>query len=228
METWIKYAPILLFDEKEPFAIKQVGCTLFHSVSSSPSFPGSPSRRRLIDPASKGAEFVVEYAYSYDYDIQHLYELEHVWIYVASDKTVCGCEASFHGKYLNQMIPAFPILPSGNMSDTHVRLYVQPGKHAFLPHPDLFALYPNADSCCFEEAGNAGLDTPEMFEKVVPVLSDTQQYMVKTYIKQKYAFKPSWHFREIPIPEELYTSWVAVEKEIPARIISELKKIGAF
>jgi len=224
LKLCIQFAPHVLFDKKEPFDIKHIGCTVFSGRAPSPSFPGSPLKRRIIDPVAKHAALAVESAYSYDYDIQHLYELEHVWVYIAADGTVCGCEGSFHGKYLNQMIPLFPVLDKGK---TQVTLYAQPGKHAFLPSPQLFALYPEPDSCCREKAGSDGLALPEMFEDAV-VLTATQQQEVTDYIRKKYAFTPSWIFEERELPSALYVPWQTLAKEIPVRIMKELRKMGVL
>ncbi len=222
-ELWLRYAPELWFDRNEPFAVKGIGCTVFEKAGKSPSFPGAVSRRRIVDPAAKHARFAIEYAYSYDYDIQHLYELEHAWVYVADDGSVCGCEGSFHGKYLNQMIPRFPVLDAGS---THVRLYVQPGKHAFLPNPELFALYPFCDTCCGEEAGSAGLDLPEMFSIPVPLTPELHD-KVRSYIRAHYSFTPAWSFTPGRLPPELYTGWSELAGTVPGRIMQELQKAGA-
>ena len=69
-----KYAPILQMDGKEPFKIVGVGYTLYENAKR------SASCTRMIDPAQYGAEYCIEYAYYYDYDIQHLYDLEHLWV----------------------------------------------------------------------------------------------------------------------------------------------------
>jgi hypothetical protein len=224
LETCLNYAPVVYFDRKEPFAIRRIGCTLFEKSGYSPSFPGSPEHRRLIMPGLKQAAFAIEYAYYFDYDIQHLYELEHVWVYVDHSGSVCGCEGSFHGKYLNEMIPLFSILDAGS---THVRLYSQPGKHAFLPAIELFRLYPDPDACCMEDAGKDGLSLPEMFSGRVPD-TESVQTAVRTFIKKQYAFKPSWRFVPVIPDSGLYISWDELAHEIPQRIAAELSRIGAI
>ncbi|HEY8422781.1 MAG TPA: hypothetical protein VIL05_13740 [Thermoclostridium sp.] len=71
-----RYAPIIYFDEREPFYPIRTGCTIFTRPGPSPSF------RREICFNSEYIKYVIEYAIYWDFDIQHLYELEHVWIYV--------------------------------------------------------------------------------------------------------------------------------------------------
>ena len=51
----------------------------------------------------KNGETVIEYAFFWDYDIQHMYDLEHIWVTVDSAGQICGCQASFHGQRLNMM-----------------------------------------------------------------------------------------------------------------------------
>lgn len=92
------YAPYLYFDKHEPFFPVRVGVTIFEREGASPSFRRSFSFR---DPRVKK---IIEYAIYWDYDIQHLYELEHVWVYIGHEGEVIDCEASFHGKYLKGLL----------------------------------------------------------------------------------------------------------------------------
>ncbi len=83
-----RYAPCLMLDRAEPYQPYAYGWTLFRA-------PGqSPSSKFHIEPA--GA-FALEYAIYYDWDIGHLYDLEHVWVHVAEDGSVIKVEASSHG-----------------------------------------------------------------------------------------------------------------------------------
>jgi hypothetical protein len=76
-----------------------------------------------------------------------------VWIYIDKNEEVSDCEASFHGQYLKTLLK-----DKSNLIDkTHVKLFSQPGKHAFVPQEDMFYLIPNLYSDCYEKAGNAGL-----------------------------------------------------------------------
>ena len=72
----------------EPFLPLVVGYTVFREAAKSPSskFP--------IDPEGGIA---IEYAIWWDWDIQHLYELEHVWVYLDADENLLKVEASAHG-----------------------------------------------------------------------------------------------------------------------------------
>ncbi len=234
----LKYAPRISVDDNEPFAITGIGCTVFSEAGKSPSFHGSVDRRRTIDPASRNAEFAIEYAYSFDYDIQHLYELEHIWVYVDSKGKVCGAEGSFHGKFLNLWTKHFPILDNAgkgldtDSESTHIHVYAQPGKHAFMAAPELFELIPDLIEACGPLAGEAGFDLPQMFEGTVRIngnAADPQDpelnQAVKTYIKNHFAFVPSMTFHQVELDSSLYRTWDSLAEEIPRRLEAELHRI---
>ncbi len=83
-----RYAPQLMLDRAEPYPPYAYGWTIFRA-------PGqSPSSKFEITPA--GA-LTLEYAIYYDWDIGHLYDLEHVWVHVGEDGRVIRVEASSHG-----------------------------------------------------------------------------------------------------------------------------------
>ena len=84
----LKYAPILHFDRDETIPLQKVGYTVFREERSSDSFP-----RRTVKPDFCG--LVIEYALFWDYDIQHMYDLEHIWVWVSPNGRVTKAEASF-------------------------------------------------------------------------------------------------------------------------------------
>lgn len=209
------YAPYLLFDENEPFAVNAIGYTVFTETRKSDSF------RRVVRVDKETVDFVIEYAVCWDYDIQHLYELEHVWVYVDYEGKVCGCEASYHGKYMNQMLPGTDIVKDG----THVCLYSQPGKHALLPEKRLIYLYPDWKRACKELAGADGFAYPEYLFDVPILVTDEQQEMVRNYIKAQYSFVPTMEFVQKRYPAEYFCPWSVLRCEIPKRMRAELDKI---
>ncbi|MCU0503271.1 MAG: glycerophosphodiester phosphodiesterase [Anaerolineae bacterium] len=90
----MRYAPILRFDANEPFLPLAAGYTIFRESGASPSF----QRGRVIDLAPEGespAALAIEYAIWWDWDIGHLYELEHAWVYVDAQGQVVRAEASW-------------------------------------------------------------------------------------------------------------------------------------
>ena len=89
-------APILYFDAREPFLPLAAGYTLFTGDGPSPSFDRIVELRPEDRPA---AALAIEYAIWWDWDIHHLYELEHAWVYLDSKGFPVRLEASWHGKY---------------------------------------------------------------------------------------------------------------------------------
>src|SRR6476659_1354011 len=91
-----RYAPIILFDLREPFLPLAAGYTLFRADAPSPSFPREITLGATDHPP---AELVIEYAIWWDWDIQHLYELEHAWVYLDAARQVINAEASWPGGF---------------------------------------------------------------------------------------------------------------------------------
>ncbi|MCI3922931.1 hypothetical protein MO973_22150 [Paenibacillus sp. TRM 82003] len=206
------YAPILLLDENEPFVPARVGATVLRSAGASPSFP----RSFAFDEERLDA--IIEYAVYWDYDITHLYDLEHVWIYVGKDGSVLDAEASFHGKYLKGLLE-----DRSNLEGNRVRLYVQPGKHALSPLAAVFKLLPDATRCAWEDAGKDGLLVTAAFRGAFESSPDIDR-AVRTYL-QRYRFAPTWRFAPYDLPKERFTSWEGLRREVPERIEACLEDI---
>jgi putative hydrolase of the HAD superfamily len=112
-----RYLPVIRLDADEPYVPLVMGFTLFRSVAQSASCK--------FEIAPK-ADAVIEYAIWYDWDIQHLYDLEHVWVHIDAAGAVVAVEASFHGlKVPMDLVGGLPKLEG----DRPV-LYAEPGKHA--------------------------------------------------------------------------------------------------
>lgn len=209
----LQYQPRIRFDLAEPFAVKGMGYTVFRSTGKSASF------RRTVTVDPEKTAFAVEYAVYFDYDIQHLYDLEHVWVYVGHDGKVNDAEASFHGKYLKAMSLG------GNVENgAHVRLFCQPGKHAFLPEGRLFTLLPDWNEACNAQAGNMGLLVMDLFGDAISTTPELQE-TVHRYIRGKYAFRPTLQFEPRALDDSLFLPWPRLKAEIPIRIQKELARI---
>jgi hypothetical protein len=206
------YAPILLLDKNEPFFPVRVGATVLRKAGTSPSFP----RSFAFD--DERLEGIIEYAIYWDYDITHLYDLEHVWVFVGKDGSVLDCEASFHGKVLKG-----PLEDRSNLTGKRVRLYSQPGKHAFSPLAAVFKLLPDATRCTWEDAGKDGLLVTAAFQGAFETSPDID-LAVQTYL-QRYRFAPTWRFAPYDLSEELFASWEDLRREVPMRIAACLEEI---
>ncbi|MGF7143169.1 hypothetical protein HNQ56_001591 [Anaerotaenia torta] len=214
LELALRYSPYIMFDKLEPFAVNGIGCSVFRQSGASRSF-----RRELyLEPVE--AAFVIEYAVYFDYDIQHMYDLEHIWIYVDSDGGICDAEASFHGFYLKSMSLGKEIIKDG----THLQIYCQPGKHAFMPDGNLFRLLPDWYLCCNLLAGSEGLLVMDLFKEHYST-DHHRQKQVEQYIKKKYAFEPTLQFEYRPLDNSLFSTWEALRSLIPVKIKKELSRI---
>jgi putative hydrolase of the HAD superfamily len=133
LEIARRHAPVLYFDLAEPFLPDLVGYAVLRQPGPSPTFD------RYLDlgtPNGDRAAAVIEYALWYDWDIQHLYELEHAWAYVDADGGLLHGEGSWHGEPV-------PLVQGGRVSAEGERpkAYVQPGKHALSADPALFSAH---------------------------------------------------------------------------------------
>ncbi|MCS7201816.1 MAG: hypothetical protein NZ841_03460 [Dictyoglomus sp.] len=211
LDLVLKYAPIIKFDEKEPFFPVRIGYTIFRTSGRSPSF----SR----DIKLSENEIAIEYAIYWDWDIQHLYELEHVWVYIKDEK-ITKVEASWHGNYKE--------MKGVKIIGTHPILYSQPGKHAFAPSPSwfqsLFLKYLMFIVPCKKKAGKGGILIKSMFHGLIEKTPEDDK-LVEIYLK-RFAFKPTFNFIKEFIPEkELYVPWKDLFEEIPKRIKSWIEKL---
>lgn len=219
LEVLKKYQPVIMLDKKEPFEITAIGCTLFRETERSKSFP----KRKVV--VEETTNFAIEYAIWYDYDIQHLYELEHVWVYVGHDGQVIKVEASFHGKYLNMvdLDTGKPVLEK----DTHPVVYAQPGKHAFVPDYRVIKMIPDWQESCMEKAGIDGVLVQDMFENQIHTDEELQK-LTELYIRERFGFEPSMEFEPLILKEEWFMTWEELKISIPDRVNSQICLIKSY
>lgn len=212
LKVALRHSPILYMDRREPFFPSRVAVTFFSSPTASPSFP-----RVITIP--QGADYVVEFAIWWDWDIQHLYELEHVWVAAEEGGKVVAVEASWHG--------TFHRFPHWKMESTHPVVYCQPGKHAFAHDPSHFPRWSTWYACTIG-AGSMGLLVKDMFAEVLTATAteDTNR-LIRKYLRQC-AFVPTFRFtKKVVFPPEIFTDWESLRTYIPERVkavISELRE----
>ena len=211
----LEYAPIIYMDEKEPFPVRYVGFNTYTENVKSRSF----KRNISLDNISRDTAMAIEYIYFLNYDIQHLYDLEHIWVYLNDAGNITGVEGSFHGKYLNAFLKG-----TTRFEGRHVIMYSQPGKHAMMPSPELFNLYPELFSACNHLAGVSGLDAPERYLKDIHI-SEAENNKVKQYIKDNFSFEPSMNFVKHHISETQYITGQELDYRITAALKDELSII---
>jgi glycerophosphoryl diester phosphodiesterase len=206
-----RYAPIILFDLREPFLPLAAGYTLFTADAPSPSFP----REITLGAADRPpAQLVIEYAIWWDWDIQHLYELEHVWVYLDAAGRVIHAEASWHGGF--QAMRHDGVIA---LEGDHVLICSEPGKHAFAPHPSWFAARaaPHPRATTEALAGMGGLLVTRLFQGQIAhtPLADT---LARTYLA-RHAFTPSYAFEQrFAFEPAQLAPWAALRDWAPQRI----------
>ncbi|MCI0476389.1 MAG: hypothetical protein L0Y55_09085 [Anaerolineales bacterium] len=216
-----RYAPIILADEREPFTIVAVGYTVFEREDASPSFP---KRRVSVGAGSphpyNSATRAIEYALWWDWDIGHLYELEHAWTFIGVDGAVAAVEASWHGMFGIAEIDGKPPLEG-----THPLLLAQPGKHAMAASSEPFdEIREWAEQEAGRDAGKDGVLDNGLFRGKF-FKTPENDARVTAYLKQR-AFTPLWNFnKRLPVTREMLVPWDALAEWIPARVAWWLARI---
>lgn len=208
-----RYAPVIHIDENETIPLIAFGITVFDRTCRSQSFP----RREVTVP--DGCR-VIEYACFWDYDIQHMYDLEHIWVTVDTQGQVIHAEGSFHGKYLNLYDPDMPCCTAP--TDGHIHAFCQPGKHAFLPDGQLFRLIPGWRECCNALAGGEVLVGGPFGGLYHPSRADHAR--CARYIRENLTFRPTLRF--LPMADKVqYMMWEEMARWIPERIRAECVRL---
>jgi hypothetical protein len=209
--TALRYAPRMLFDEAEPFFPLRVGVTVLDRSAPSPSF------RRDIEVPEAG--LAIEYAVYWDWDIQHLYDLEHLWVYVDSGGYVIDAEGSFHGRYLKALLP-----DRSNLEGDMVTVYSQPGKHAFSPLPIVFQLLPNFAAATTSAAGEDGALVTRVLEGRVERKAWWDE--AATSFLKRAAFEPSLSYRPFVPSPDIFVPWPELDAELPGRFMARIAALG--
>jgi HAD superfamily hydrolase (TIGR01549 family) len=204
-----RVAPWIRFDEAEPFDPLVVGYTIFRRPAQSPSFP-----RRIQRDWRPAWDTAVEYALWWDWDIGHLYELEHVWVYLDESGALVWVEASSHGVYASMLLEDHTI----PQQESHPIVVSQPGKHAFSPTPHWFEMF--RDMVFAETSSRAGsggvLVKPEYKRQVVK--DPEVDARVAAWLRQK-SFRPTLRFnRLLKIEAHHLVPWPTLDIWIPRRV----------
>ena len=210
------YAPCIRFDRHEPFLPLVVGYTIFTGDGNSPSFP---RRIELRGPNRQPATLAIEYAIWWDWDIQHLYELEHTWTYVGGNGDVVYAEASWHGGFAPAVLDDGRVpLASGDCC--HPVVYSQPGKHAFVPVPDpLLEIREGTERSCGPKAGSTGLLVTDLFKGILDSRKTPEADALANAYLKTHAFTPAFVWdKDVLVTRDMLIPWPALFAWIPARI----------
>lgn len=204
----VRHAPRLRFDVREPFLPLAVGYTVIRASGKSPSFP-----RDIILPPN--ALCAVEYAIWWDWDIQHLYELEHIWVYLDASENVIAAEASWHGDW-HPMVDANGGVP---FEGGQVTLYSEPGKHAFAPVIEwLHERQAKTKRSCGPRSGSMGVLVTPLFAGRILDRLPVNNNLVHAYL-ERLAFMPSYDFaQQFDLATAAFVPWSTLFAWIPERI----------
>lgn len=208
-ELAARYAPLICFDDAEPFLPLAVGYSVLRSEEHSPSF-----RRRILHAWRPDWTLAIEYAIWWDWDIQHLYELEHIWSFIGAQGQLVWVEASSHGDYASMICEDGTFPHEGS----HPLVYSQPGKHAFAPNAHFFEMvrdYVAAETQ--EHAGSAGvLVKDEYVRQIVKTAEDDAR--AAAWLCQK-AFAPSGRYgQKFAVQAGQLVPWPVLSQWIPLRV----------
>ena len=208
-----RHAPILLFDAREPFLPSAAGYTVFHTAdAASSSFP------RYVHIEAP-AVLAIEYALWWDWDIQHLYELEHVWVMLDAAGTVVAVKSSQHGGFGRGRL----LLEAGRPV-----LYAEPGKHALTSsRAELLARRSGTERACGPRAGSAGVLVTPLFQGRIVSKSPPADQLVRSYLRGK-AFAPAWDWSvRVDVAELQLVPWPELEAAIPTVVEHRLTQLEA-
>lgn len=205
-ELALHHIPRMLIDEREPFRPIRVGVTILTETGPSPSF------KRMLEVDHKRVGAVIEYAVYWDYDITHLYDLEHMWVFLSPQGAVIDCEASFHGKYLKGIAPG----KTNVGSDGRINLYCQPGKHAYSPLRELFDLLPDLYLATGEHAGKDGVLEPDMLHGTYKGQPEDDALAAEHL--RGFRFTLSGTYMPFEWTPDMLVTWEELKREIPARM----------
>ncbi len=210
-ELAARHAPVLHFDAREPFLPGAVGFSLFRQDGPSPSFARA---LRLADAGRPPAAAIIEYAIWWDWDIGHLYELEHVWVYLDAAGKVVWAEASAHGAWRPLLAGGLPPL-----TGSRLHVYSEPGKHAFAASPEAFATRAEGiQHTCGRQAGWMGVHVTPLFAGLITDRWAVPNRLVQSYLARQ-AFVPSFDFSPVfAIQPDHLVPWPALRAWIPGRI----------
>ena len=213
----IALAPVIRLAANEPFLPSRVGVTVLTEAQQSPS-------AELEISFGPGVARVIEYAVWWDWDIQHLYELEHVWLKLDAANRVIAVAASAHGS-LFEMWRHDGSLP---IEDGRVTLYAEPGKHAFHASPaSILERRQMLEAACGPMTSDGHVLINEMFAAPFAGITAADHRAVRRHLQGK-AFLPSFAFTQaFEVATIEFLSWPALHQYITKRVPEVLASVRA-
>lgn len=207
-----RHAPILMCDAGEPFRPVWIGVTRLEPGDTSPTTP-----HVLTGPA--GTHSVLEYAIWWDGDIGHLYELEHVWVFLDQYGERLHVAASAHGGILDMNCVS---------EDGRPLLYCEPGKHAHAESRD--ALMQRGDSlarACTREPEARGILVNDLFAEALTFLTPYDRFLAREYLRAL-QFTPNFNFTtRFDLAALPMMSWHELQLHIPRFLRDQMESLRA-
>ena len=207
-----RHAPVLKCDLLEPFAPVMLGITLLSPGEQSPSTPHIP-----VGPEDTRA--VIEYAIWWNGDIQHLYELEHVWVFLDEADQIVHVAASAHGGIFDMAC---------GLEDGRPLLFCEPGKHAHADRAEtIVSRRAGLDSACNDLDGSRGILINDIFAQALGFLTPYDHFLAREYLKSQqfspiYAFSVSFDLASLPM-----LSWTELHAQIPRYLRDQMEGLRA-
>lgn len=201
----VDHRPVLKCCRTEPYPPSRLGWFVATQPAHSPS--------SAFDLIPRGAA-VIEYVVWCDWDIGHLYDLEHVWVHVDSAGDVIAVEGSQHGRRVDLF---GCVIEAGRPI-----VYLEPGKHAVWPSPDTMTPeFARIAAQCGSFAGNDGVHVDNPFGDRGEISATPLDHRLATLKLKRDAFRPAFDFSP-PAPSEAapLVAWAELAKWIPGRVRS--------
>ena len=194
-------APILLLDRAEPFRPVRIGVTAFHTEAPSPSSKFTVSPR---------GELCYEFAVFWDFDIGHVFDLEHIWVHVTGGEVI-AVEATFHGSRHDISL---------SLRNGRPVIWCEAGKHAHFrnrAHRD--AMREATRFMCGDEAGFDGIHTGNRFADSFGPLRDLDHRLGSLFLKRLQFSPAGGHGLDFDLTDAPMVDWA----EMPAFISSRMR-----
>lgn len=205
------HRPILRCCASEPYRPTRLGWFAATEATRSPS--------SSFDLAPRGAA-VIEYAIWFDWDIGHLYDLEHVWVHVDAIGTVLAVEGSRHGRRVELACP---------VENGRPVVCLEPGKHAIWPSPEAMTPeFARIAGQCGAFAGIDGVHVDNPFGWRGEISATTLDHRLARLKLKRDAFRPAFTFPAVDAGEAApLVAWAELAVWIPGRVkalVADMRK----
>lgn len=202
-----KHAPLIMLDTREPYPPLAMGYTVFRQGGQ------SASSKFQVRPEDGPA---IEYAIWYDWDIQHMYDLEHVWVYLDNDGGVSRVEASRHGRRVLMITPEGPC----GMRGSRPVVFAEAGKHAHWATAEEMRNEASAylAAMCGPLAGIWGVHEGNMFCEAGRYTVTPEAHRIAKLKMKADAFSPSYRFDCTGEDAMALVPWSLLDAWIPHRV----------